>query len=86
MVATASSPRSSPAVTIAYFERRLPPETAAAVERDLRGGELDGAAELLLLVLVTAGSGPHWVCSSRDGSPSRCRRCPWLHSWSRAAS
>lgn len=44
-------------VTIAYFERRLPPETAAALERDLRGGELDGAAELVVLAGATAGVG-----------------------------
>jgi len=44
-------------VTIAYFERRLPPETSAAVERDLRGGELDGAMELLVLAGATASVG-----------------------------
>ena len=44
-------------VTIAYFERRLPPETSAAVERDLRGGELDGAVELLVLAGATASVG-----------------------------
>jgi two-component system sensor histidine kinase BaeS len=44
-------------VTIAYFERRLPPGTSAAVERDLRGGELDGAVELVVLAGATASVG-----------------------------
>ena len=44
-------------VTIAYFERRLPPETFVLVERDLRGGELDGALELVVLAAATASVG-----------------------------
>ncbi|MGY1700825.1 HAMP domain-containing protein, partial [Geodermatophilus sp. SYSU D00766] len=44
-------------VTLVYFERRLPPGTAALVESQIRGGDFDGAAELGLLTALTAGLG-----------------------------
>ncbi|MGY1607703.1 sensor histidine kinase [Geodermatophilus sp. SYSU D00700] len=44
-------------VTLVYFERRLPPETADLVEAQIRGSDFDGAAELALLTALTAGLG-----------------------------
>jgi signal transduction histidine kinase len=44
-------------LTLVYFERRLPARTAALVERQIRGGELDGAFELFVLALLAASLG-----------------------------
>jgi signal transduction histidine kinase len=44
-------------LALVYFERRLPPETAELVERQVRGGDFDGAFELAVLAGVAVGVG-----------------------------
>ncbi len=44
-------------LALVYFERRLPPQTAELVERQVRGGDFDGAFELAVLAGVATGIG-----------------------------
>jgi HAMP domain-containing protein len=44
-------------LALVYFERRLPSQTAELVERQIQGGDFDGAFELVVLAALAVGIG-----------------------------